>query len=335
VKRSKFVSSHKISQQESKLKAEEKAQEHTRKKLESITKDIENERESLHYRLRSKKSEITQYEEGMQRYRQLMHKKEGEILALKSHFSSLMDTRNFTEVNNTKPHISSDEVNYVNKTTEDPTTRTIPLSEIKPMLLLVGTSNLSKMYTDKWNASDNTTKRSAYTIEETGAIIEEVGFKPNAVILHVLTNDVKNSTPDECANRLELIVTKVKAKFADAKVVVSLTIPRTDKVEWNDNCDIVCILVRQKLRDIENLIISDNSSLSFKGAPKAKFLNSDGYHPNDDGENMKSAVEKILGTKATRGKPVNWNPREENKSSRGDFRDRRPYRQAYNSYRRY
>jgi hypothetical protein len=71
----------------------------------------------------------------------------------------------------------------------------------------------------------------------------------------------------------------VKAKFADAQVVVSLTIPRTDKVEWNDNCDIVCILVKQKLRDIENLIISDNSSLSFKGAPKAKFLNSDGYHP--------------------------------------------------------
>ena len=34
------------------------------------------------------------------------------------------------------------------------------------------------------------------------------------------------------------------------KVVVSLTTPRTDKVEWNDNCDIVCILVRQKLRDI-------------------------------------------------------------------------------------
>jgi hypothetical protein len=80
-------------------------------------------------------------------------------------------------------------VNYVNKTTEDLTTRTIPLCEIKPMLLLVGTSNLSKMYTDKWNASDNTIKRSAYTIEETGAIIEEVGFKPNAVILHVLTND--------------------------------------------------------------------------------------------------------------------------------------------------
>ena len=73
----------------------------------------------------------------------------------------------------------------------------------------------------------------------------------------------------------------------------------------------------------------------YKGAPKAKCLNSDGYHLNDDGANMKSAVDKILGTKATRGKPVNWNPREENKSSRGGFRDRRPYRQAYNSYRRY
>ena len=150
-----------------------------------------------------------------------MHKKEDEILALKSHFSSVMDTRNFTEVNNTKPHISSDDVTYVNKTTEDLTTRIIPLSEIKPMLLLVGTSNLSKIYTDKWNASDNTTKRFAYTIEETGAIIEEVGFKPNAVILHVLTNDVKNFTPAECASRLELIVTKVKAKFSDAKVVVT------------------------------------------------------------------------------------------------------------------
>lgn len=325
---------------ESKLKAEEKAHEHTRKKLESITKDIENERESLHYRLRSKESEITQYEEEMQRYRQLMHKKEDEILALKSHFSSLMDTRNFTEVNNTKSHISSNEVNYVNKTTEDPTTRITPLSGTKPMLLLVGTSNLSKIDTDKWNTSYITTKRSAYTMEEAGAIIEEVGFKPNAVILHVLTNDVKNFTPVECASRLELIVTKVKAKFSDAKVVVSLTTPRTDKVEWNDNCDIVCILVKQKLRDIENLIISDNSNLSFKGAPKAKFLNSDGYHLSDDGAailgaNMKSAVDKILGTKTTRGKPINWNPRERNKSSRGCFRDRRPYQQAYYSYHRY
>jgi uncharacterized protein YgfB (UPF0149 family) len=72
-----------------------------------------------------------------------------------------------------------------------------------------------------------------------------VGFKPNAVILHVLTNDVKNFNPAECASHLELIVTKVKAKFSDAKVVVSLTTPRTDKVEWNDNCDIVCILVKQ------------------------------------------------------------------------------------------
>jgi hypothetical protein len=79
------------------------------------------------------------------------------------------------------------------------------------MLLLVGTSNLSKIYTDKWNASDNTTKRSAYTIEETGAIIEEVGFKPNAVILHVLTNDVKNSTPDECASRLNGMVLVVRS----------------------------------------------------------------------------------------------------------------------------
>ena len=50
---------------------------------------------------------------------------------------------------------------------------------------------------------------------------------------------------------------------------------------------------------------------------------------------MKGAVDKILGTKATRGIPVNWNPREENKSSRGGFCDRRPYREAYYSYRRY
>jgi hypothetical protein len=38
-----------------------------------------------------------------------------------------------------------------------------------------------------------------------------------------------------------------------------------------------------------------------------------------------------MGSKDTRGKPVNWNPRDANKSSIGGFRARRPYRQAYNS----
>ena len=55
-------------------------------------------------------------------------------------------------------------------------------------------------------------------------------------------------------------------------IVISLPTPRNDNEEFNDKCDLMNIMMKQKFRNEENAIISDNSNLSFKGSPKSKYL---------------------------------------------------------------
>jgi hypothetical protein len=47
-----------------------------------------------------------------------------------------------------------------------------------------------KVDTDKWNTSYLSTKNTAFSIEEALPVIEQLSYVPQAIILHVLTNDI-------------------------------------------------------------------------------------------------------------------------------------------------
>jgi hypothetical protein len=244
------------------LESKMKAHEHTRRKLETVLIDSEKEHDCFLNRIRRKEQEVAQYEEDNAKYRHSLSDKEDEILQLKSHYGSLLESGSFTEVNRKKP------------TVETSTVGTTPGQETysKPRLLLIGTSNLRKVDTDKWNTSYLSTKNTAFSIEEALPVVEQLSYVPQAIILHVLTNDIIKYDAQTCVSNMESLVSIVKTKCTTSKIVISLATPRNDNEEFNDKCGLVNIMMKQKFRNEENAIISDNSNLSFKGSPKSKYL---------------------------------------------------------------
>lgn len=76
----------------------------------------------------------------------------------------------------------------------------------KPTAVLIGTSNIDGIMADKLSSEVNITKSTAYTLEETKEVISDLNSKPDVVILHSLTNDIKTYTPNEYAihfNKME------------------------------------------------------------------------------------------------------------------------------------
>lgn len=68
----------------------------------------------------------------------------------------------------------------------------------KPTALLLGTSNLNGIKPDKLSTSVDISKSTAHTLEEAYSTIENYESKPDVVLLHALTNDIKDHSPEQC-----------------------------------------------------------------------------------------------------------------------------------------
>ena len=79
------------------------------------------------------------------------------------------------------------------------------------------------------------------------------------------------------------LIKNTQSRFPISKIIVSLATPRTDRMDWNDNGDLVNIMLKQKFRNTENILLCDNSNLSYKGTSKPKMLDQDGFHLSEDG----------------------------------------------------
>jgi len=65
----------------------------------------------------------------------------------------------------------------------------------KPTALLLGTSNLNGIKPDKLATYVDLSKSTAYTLENYES-------KPDVVLLHALTNDIKDHSPEQCTEKL-------------------------------------------------------------------------------------------------------------------------------------
>jgi hypothetical protein len=57
-------------------------------------------------------------------------------------------------------------------------------------------------------------------------------------------------------------------------------------------------MLKRKFRNIKNILLCDNSNMSYKGTPKSKLLDRDGYHLNEEGvtilaSNIRQSIEKL------------------------------------------
>ena len=170
--------------------------------------------------------------------------------------------------------------------------------------MLIGTSNVEGINPKQLSSKYETRKVIAYKLDDTLKVLKERDFSPNprVVVLHSLTNSIKDKPAEECVSKLDEIVQFIHNKWSHCKVVISLATVRSDKEEHNNNVHLVNALVRTKFLKRENVLLCDNDNLAFRGKPINRFMNSDGYHLSEQGvarlaSNIKHGIEDSLGLK--------------------------------------
>lgn len=157
----------------------------------------------------------------------------------------------------------------------------------KPSALLLGTSNLNGIKRDKLSTSVDISKSTAYTLEEAYFTIENYESKPDVVLLHALTNDIKDHSPEQCTEMLVEVVQLISSKWKNTKTIVSLT---NNSEMHCVNSEILDGLIKRKFLAQENVIICDNANMWHSNIPQNQLLKDDKFHLSDNGTSMLALI---------------------------------------------
>ena len=129
--------------------------------------------------------------------------------------------------------------------------------------------------------------------------MESSSGNPDVVILHSLTYDIKNFTPEQCVDKLDVVVNKISTKWENSKIIVSLTTPRSDKEIHALDSKIVDGLVQKKFLIMSNIFIYN---MKHGNIPTNQLLRDDKFHLSPKGTsiiaaNLKNALHYVLNIK--------------------------------------
>ncbi|CAC5421077.1 unnamed protein product [Mytilus coruscus] len=204
--------------------------------------------------------DITSLEEIIKMLKTDMEQKYDEILSLKMHASSQSENNSFIQ----------------GPPTHKPK---------KPHVRLIGTQ-IQKNIECKYH--------------ETIEVIERSTEETDLVLLHSLTNELKENTPEYCLEQMHSIINTCSEKWPRAKKVISLVTPRPDG--YNTKVDLLNTMIKFTFAD-SLVFICDNSNLSRRGVPQSKFQNmTDKYHLSQAGTsqlaaNFKESICTCIGIK--------------------------------------
>ena len=131
------------------------------------------------------------------------------------------------------------------------------------------------------------------------------------------------------------LINNTQSRFPKSKIIVSLATPRKDRMDWNDNGDLVNIMLKEKFRNAEHILLCDNSNLSYKGTSKLKMLDRDGFHLSEEGSailasNIKQLIDHACNTNKpqlfTANNDISVNPSNRYKGNRSGRGNRENYR---------
>lgn len=281
--------------------------------------------ETLEKRLQNKNNLIIDLEEKIKTQNTEMLKLQDEILAWKLHASRKDDSLLQPEVKD-KVHKQKDDSQTVKqhpknskKSEEESQRQDVPTENQKnnecvtvidvenipekKKVLLIGTSNIkyiSTQYLSSRNVSVE--KLTKYTIEEGQEYVKSLGqsdITMGAVILHLIENDISEQAPEYCSERLLKLAEDCKSVFPNAKIILSLGLPRRDEVINQKICKLN-VLLKEKTTNMDNISVCDNGNLYYRGRPSRGVLAGDGKHLSRRGTkmlggNLKFSINGALG----------------------------------------
>lgn len=231
-------------------------------------------------KINEKNTEIEALNEATKRLRTQVSTTEDEITSLKMHIASTSSNPEMAE----KFYVPN-------------------ASKAKPSVILIGTSNIKNIQESKLSENMQIEKYVKYTIDQTCNFVDSyVSDKiPDLVVLHSLTNDIKEYKPEQCLEKLEKLVNIIRTKWPNTRIIISLATPRKDNIQFHTNGQILNALIKQIIvTDKSNqLFYCDHSSMMYQGNPSDNILEDDKYHLNTQGvsflaNNLKKAMHEVL-----------------------------------------
>ena len=174
-------------------------------------------------------------------------------------------------------------------------------SEPGKKVIIIGTSNI-RFLSREYLSDDgvNIDKVHKYTIEEGENYIDQLDSSDDkdCYLFHILCNDVKSQNEEYCVEGINRIVRKLQDKRPNAKIVLSLGIPRNSEA-LNRKIEKINVTLKEKLNGKTNVFICDNSNLFYRGQAYRGMLNEDGLHLSRLGtrtlnKNMKGVIQNVF-----------------------------------------
>ena len=279
-----------------------------RNKTDAVVEKYEAEIRTLQSKYKQEIAQIQEQKESeVKNLKVKINDCETEIISLKLHNSRCSDLNQNSE----GVQIAGSRGNKSNEQNSASSTDVIVLdgestnnnSNNKPYVLLIGTSNITKIREDKLTSEISVVKRIAYTIPETLEAVRnfQCDHPPREVVFHSFTNDIKTETPDRCIELFDEVIKLTQSRWKDTKIVISLETARADNSRINTSVKILNALLEQKFLEASNIYLCTNSNFFTNGEPDKTLLHSDDlYHLSDKGAsrlamNIKAVIHSSLG----------------------------------------
>ena len=152
----------------------------------------------------------------------------------------------------------------------------------------------------------NTQKVITYTIEEAANFVKENDLTIySALVLHLITNDVKNAEPNTVSTNIISMTEDIGKSAPGTKIVSSLCPAREDSKELHTKCQIVNETLLQYASAKHHINVCAHQTLPDPSTPDwQQYFRRDRVHPNEAGTaiiaaNIRRCTEAALNIKST------------------------------------
>lgn len=179
----------------------------------------------------------------------------------------------------------------------------------RPQILLLGNSHTTNINDRGICMGADTTKVLTYTSEEAKTFLTNSDIRNYAcIILHLITNDIKNTDEETTTNNMKELITMIENKAPNAKIIVSLAPERKDSTTLNQSTTKVNEQLERWIKTRKEVIACPHTNLPNPLQDDwTKYFNRDGVHLSNIGtsilaSNIRRTTESALKIKSSRNK---------------------------------
>ncbi|CAG2210987.1 unnamed protein product [Mytilus edulis] len=287
----------------------------TRKQLKQSCETSQYEFNQYTEKVKAKDEEIQQLTQNIRKLKTNLDTAQDEVIQLKNHIAAQLDANMAKETSTNKA--ATNQQQHRNDT------------QSKPKVLFLGTSNIKAINEAKLTTAATVEKVVKYTLKETVAYVTSHEDRPDLVVLHSLTNDLKHLTPQQCIDELDQLISLIHDKWSLAKIIISLTTPRKDDIGFFTNGQIINALVKQSIigNEVTSVTYCEHSNMLLQGNPINDLLTDDKFHLSTKGvsilaSNIKKSIHWALDIPMPtqqRGRSQSMGPRGYDRGTRRHF----------------